>query len=144
LILGTAANAVGSRGELPLDDQEARQDQQGSRGGDGAMTVAIMHAVPARADHWNASTIYKDCTSAANTVPDLVCTSYLIGVIDGIAAAQINVLKGLLMYCPPRDLTTAQSHLIIIKYLEDHPEKMHLEGGEVAAAAFYDAFACCD
>jgi hypothetical protein len=70
------------------------------------------------------------------------CTSYIRGFIDGMVVGG-NVEELHLKCCPPKDgISVEQGRLIVEKYLKDHPEKLNLEAGYVAAFAFVEAFPC--
>ena len=44
--------------------------------------------------------------------------------------------------CVPREVTTDQLIRVVVRYLKDHPEKLHFDPAVVAHAAFKQAFPC--
>ena len=70
-----------------------------------------------------------------------VCLSYAMGVIDSMeAAVKDNLLEPL--FCMPPAVTNDQIEDIVVKYVENHPEKRHLKGAAIVQAAMVQAFPC--
>jgi len=64
------------------------------------------------------------------------CLGYVIGVMDSA------VLWADQPYCTPRGSTNNQATLVVIKYLKNNPEKLHMEAVEIVLLALLDAFPC--
>jgi hypothetical protein len=60
-----------------------------------------------------------------------VCMGYVQGVADAYADA-----------CPPEDVQAEQVIRVAVKYLNDHPEKLHLNRAALTKAALKQAFPC--
>lgn len=73
-------------------------------------------------------------------------SGYCLGLVHGIAeAARANEIAfhhqdfG----CPPRQgIETGQAARIVLKFLQDHPEKLHQPDSLIAIEAIRDAFPC--
>lgn len=70
-----------------------------------------------------------------------VCLSYAMGVIDSIDVA---VKKGLMapIFCVPSSVSDEQIEDVVVKFVEDHPEKRHLKGAAIIHAAITEGFPC--
>jgi hypothetical protein len=70
------------------------------------------------------------------------CSGYIDGFLDGHAlTAAIN--GGRKLYCLPlRGISAEQATRIFVKYLQDHPEKLHDSGRILVLIAFETAFPC--
>jgi len=85
--------------------------------------------------------------SQANTSTQ---TSACSGYIDGAIDAYSMVRSGLgydTKYpegniCVPENATTSQKVRLAIKFMEEHPEQLHLDGSELIIDAFLKAFPC--
>jgi hypothetical protein len=44
--------------------------------------------------------------------------------------------------CPPSNATVAQYARITVKYLEEHPEQLHMDGVNLSIMALQTAFPC--
>jgi Rap1a immunity proteins len=72
-------------------------------------------------------------------VRSIGCSGYLKGIIDSEAYMSSTVLKG---RCLPEDVTYGQAEAIFLKYLRDHPEKLHLHLPGLFLDAMKEAFPC--
>jgi hypothetical protein len=60
-----------------------------------------------------------------------------LGLGDGIGIA--NDKETL---CIPHEVTVAQIQLVVVKYMREHPEKLHQDAGVIAGDALISAFGC--
>jgi hypothetical protein len=56
-------------------------------------------------------------------------------MIEGISDASPKV-------CPPYESTYGQEFRIVTKYLQDHPEELHLKNSDLVEKALAKAFPC--
>jgi len=90
-----------------------------------------------------------------NTHPDLTeatkCVAYLDGMIQlnttyrslfETPNTNLANLGFLGLFCPPTCLDRSQIVRIVVKYLTEHPEKLHEEAIELSVIALKDAFPC--
>jgi Rap1a immunity proteins len=98
----------------------------------------------------NANALVEQCRSAAKPadpltateqIKQIACSVFISGVLDG---AQL-VAEGdphLFPICFPPGFTREQLVKIIVKYGDDHPEKLNNEGSYIIMAALMQAFPC--
>lgn len=74
------------------------------------------------------------------------CSGYIEGAIDAY-----NMVRSGLGYdtkypegniCIPADAAASRKVHILIKFMEEHPEQLHLDGSELVIDAFLKAFPC--
>lgn len=82
---------------------------------------------------------------------DSFSTGYCLGVIQGtwdalfVASARVAAIgqESLLKMCPPEEnISGDQAVRIVVKYLEDHPEELHIPLTYLVHRAFVAAFPC--
>jgi hypothetical protein len=70
-----------------------------------------------------------------------LCSGYVSGVHFGHSfTAVMYKLKS--SYCMPKDVTFDQTSLVVLKYLNEHPESLHLPAHELVLASLIRAFPC--
>lgn len=62
-------------------------------------------------------------------------SGYCVGSVQGISYASQSV-------CSTRGVTNAQLARVVVKFLEDHPEKLNLNQNELVVTALSRAFPC--
>lgn len=67
-------------------------------------------------------------------VDDANCSAYIEGVAD--------TLSGTGRTCPPQGVTLGQNVAIAVKYLKEHPARLHEHRTVLLAAALMEAFPC--
>jgi hypothetical protein len=71
------------------------------------------------------------------------CLEYIKGAIDAyISAGARNLMKPADSICMPQGFTGEQAVLIVLKYLDNHPENLHLDAGGLVWVAIHSSFAC--
>ncbi len=73
----------------------------------------------------------------------LYCHGYMASVYD---THNVWVEWGDLpqKFCSPDEVTQDQLRLVVVKYLEAHPAKLHLSGGSLVLNALMEAFPCTE
>jgi Rap1a immunity proteins len=62
---------------------------------------------------------------------------------DGVCEGTINGIAFSSPYlCPAKEVTKGQELRVVVKYLGDHPEKLHLSGLQLIHDALQQAFPC--
>jgi hypothetical protein len=79
---------------------------------------------------------YAELGGPAQAIDATWCLGYLTGIA--------NVLEALKRACPPDGVGGGQLALVVVKYLDDHPERRHLTPLEHVVPALTDAFPCPD
>jgi len=70
-----------------------------------------------------------------NTFENGYNTGYCMGLVTGIA-------DGLRVMCVPDDVTYTQMERVVFKYLNDHPNQLHLWESLLVTQALVQAFPC--
>ena len=65
------------------------------------------------------------------------CRAFVAGVISTIF--EFNVKTSI---CQPDGVTRSQNADVFVKYLNNHPDELHLSGAELVVRALSDAFPC--
>jgi hypothetical protein len=68
--------------------------------------------------------------------PSPRCIAYVVGAVDGMWWGEPNLI------CLPQGVTQDQLAEVVAKYLEDHPERLHLGAPVLIADALQPAFPC--
>ncbi len=76
--------------------------------------------------------IAKGGSAAPGTEYDI---GYCVGLVQGVAYVSSS-------YCSPEEVTISQDVRIVVKYLEENPEKLHLHAARLAEDALTKAFPC--
>jgi hypothetical protein len=63
-----------------------------------------------------------------------LCAGLIIGFIDGSSLSA--------KYCIPKDVTNEQIRKVVRKYLDEHPEELHVWYGLLVSLAIGKAFPC--
>jgi hypothetical protein len=69
------------------------------------------------------------------------CDGYIAGALDAHTSVSRTLLKTTL-WCTPNTITYAQSILVVRKYLQEHPEKLHYSMVSILESAMTEAFPC--
>lgn len=108
-----------------------------------------------RASEDDGNSLLADCNSAIRALDNRVTPSRAealgigrcFGLIQGIK--DLNTLyrvkdEGSAFFCPPDEVTLGQAARIIIKYMRDNPNKLHMPDSILIIAALEDAYPCTD
>jgi hypothetical protein len=60
---------------------------------------------------------------------------FCIGLVTGVSSTSPHV-------CPAEGVTTGQEKRVVLKYLQDHPEELHLDDALLVERALTKAFPC--
>jgi hypothetical protein len=96
-------------------------------------TCTRVNSVTRRADNfdeWASDQIHTSMAFAA-------CFGFIEAVQQMGSLGDENSL-----FCPPDGVTYGQSKRIVLKYLNDHPEELHLPSTFLVSEAFRGAFPC--
>ena len=63
---------------------------------------------------------------------------FCMGIVEGLMWS----LPGWGVVCLPKGVTTEQGLKVLVKYMDDHSEALHLEAVELADKAFVKAWPC--
>lgn len=79
--------------------------------------------------------------SSADSSKAGICVGYIQGARDMHDVYQF-ASKATPLFCIPSQVPNGQLVRILLKYLQSHPEKLHLNGGFLCSLAFVEAFPC--
>ncbi len=65
---------------------------------------------------------------------------HCLGLIEGYL--QVSPIPNLPTHCVPAGVTYEQTAKVVVKYLDQHPEKLHLAAVLLISQATHDAFPC--
>jgi hypothetical protein len=74
----------------------------------------------------------KYLKKTCNARPAGYCTGFVVGAYVVTAEP----------FCNPPNITNKELVAIVTKYLNDHPENLHMDDGRLVVDAFIDAFPC--
>lgn len=78
--------------------------------------------------------------------PDFVSIAFCFGMMQGITnlnSVYQAILSEEALFCGPEDgINNIQATRIVVKYLKDNPQALHLPEVVLATAAFIDAYPC--
>lgn len=106
--------------------------------------ICLIAAAPSVASTTvDGNSLLKECQKAVKLADDgdvkyadvsdiASCT----GFIHGLMAVPNTI------FCIPVNVSTNQGIRVLVKYLQEHPEDLHLAKGKLALNAFADAFPC--
>ena len=110
-----------------------------------ARTTAPQEAARKQRD-WRLSpldgdSLTKDCGSKNDTLV-ILCTGYLVGAVDMLDSLEVSTASVPEVTCVPNEVRGEQMAKVIIKYGNDHPEDLHLQGTAFTLKAFRSAWPC--
>jgi hypothetical protein len=106
--------------------------------------AALMVATPAYSgDEFNGSKLYRLCTSSPASIEYTFCSGYAFGFLYGYISAEINASPNNTSLCKFRSgIDVTQAHLIVEKYMREHPEQLNKPADFVAELAFREVYGC--
>lgn len=102
----------------------------------------VLAAGQAHAEFMNGQKLMESCSAPEDSFLYGVCWSYVLGVQDAhhdLAATNLLLRP---LYCEDANVTAGQRRLIVKKYLQENPEKLHFSAGGLVISAFIEAFPC--
>ena len=97
------------------------------------------------------NTLLNDCTAAVRladgdevTPPENLDAIYCLGMIQGISLAdEIHGAAGhQRFFCPPQEAQTRQLVRVVVKWLNEHPKRLHEIDGVLIVLALSRGFPC--
>jgi len=122
-----------------------------------AVLTMLVAAVPAMAVKRTGNDLLIDCSNLIKTESTealskekLLGVGYCIGLIDGLvtfnyvyeAVLEREGSSNMVQMCLPERISTRKSAEIIVKYLQDNPDRLHNSGQALAAQALVTAYPC--
>jgi hypothetical protein len=103
--------------------------------------LLVLGCIGAHAGFDTGNRLYEDCRSG-NYFNRGYCGGYVTGIVDTIEALQARGVLPASALCIPAESTKGQLTDVVLKYLEQNPERRHLEAGSLVPEALSHAFPC--
>jgi hypothetical protein len=100
-----------------------------------AIQIAV---IPAIAEDHSAGSHWMQVCRGDDANLQLIC----VGFISGVTEVQRRQPASADQYCLPPSITIGQEKAIIVKFMEDHPQKLHLPFIQLLLDALHEAFPC--
>ena len=84
------------------------------------------------------NTLYQLCKSEDKR-NNALCEGYIAGINDAMSSGYLNKY---FQVCLPEGVSTTQLRLILIKYMEQIPQKLHYVAEGIVAEALGNTFSC--
>jgi len=92
---------------------------------------------------WTGNDLLQFCDDEADGSTFNLCRGFINGAYDGHNVVS-TIYKQDHVFCPPKNVTVGQIAKVVVKHLENHPEKLHEMAVGAVYAALYLAFPCED
>ena len=92
------------------------------------ITAAILAASLTTTAHGSGNDLQKSCK--------IEPYGYCLGFVAGVYAATSEP------FCNPPSVKDRELRSIVVKYMNDHPEKLHMDQAELVVEAYKAAFPC--
>lgn len=102
--------------------------------------LAITSFSGAQAD-FTGNDLLQRCGSEALS-DQTFCLGYIAGVLDSYRDLNGTLEPGAGIFCEPSGSTGRQYAAVIVKYLNENPERLHARGSYLALTAMTKAFPC--
>ena len=104
-----------------------------------AVLIALINVstYPAMASHVTGNELLEFCESK-NLAEWGFCSGFVWGAADGHQLTSDESVS----FCSPEDATSDQMGRVVVKYLRDHPEKLHEYAVLLVAVALIEAWPC--
>lgn len=90
-------------------------------------------------------TLDDNVTKEKNIYNGYMLYGYCLGILQAVADTNSSLFEemGKRLFCfPSNGIKNKQSVKIVVKYLEEHPEKLHLHNTDLVISAYREAFPC--
>ena len=114
----------------------------------GMVLIGLLLAGNAFAD---GNRLLEQCTNAVNYADGArkidyeklgFCLGFMQGLTNMNQLYEVSLDRKNVLFCTPREVTNGQLARVVVKYLKEHPEDLHLHEATLAIAAFVEAFPC--
>ena len=105
-----------------------------------ALTLFIISGVQASSSEafLRANQLYSLCSSEVK-LDNAVCEGYIIGVNDSVFSGH---LSNIFQVCYPAGISIEQLRLVLVKYMETVPEKLHFVAEGIVVEGLATVFQC--
>jgi hypothetical protein len=119
---------------------------EGTRGTDmrmiiAALVIAFGVSGGVKAGRFDGNTLQEWCTSSDRWGMG-ACRGYIAGARDMLLDWKNNITENWSVVCEPEGVTAGQAAAVVIKWLNEHPEKRHEGAQMLVFMALNEAFPC--
>ena len=117
-----------------------------------ACAVALMGLLLAGNAFGDGNKLLTQCENAlsinegeAAKVDSIARAGFCLGMMQGMTSMNgyyQTLLGKKALFCLPEGVTNGQAARVVVKYLKEHPEKLHEHESSLALWAFVEAFPC--
>lgn len=115
------------------------------------VAIALVSCFPAQAQRQTGNELLQECQMIGRSAEAALTTGEMFqgGVCAGYIAASMDYtrtlfLMGARLACLPQGTTIGQAVRVVVKYLEEHPERLHEGKPVLVSSALGAAFPCSD
>lgn len=83
----------------------------------------------------------EHCSSGENEFFEGVCVGYIVSVLD-VQTTLVSWSDMKPNICLPRGVSPLQIKQVVVKYMDNHPQDLHLLAASLALNALKEAFPC--
>ncbi len=105
------------------------------------LLFAFLRPVFAAPDFDSGNYMFPRCKALVEGKPLQVWEGQCGGVVDTLVWVGSSLPRGG-RFCPPRGIPPEQAHRVVVRWLETHPEKLHLRFLGLAVQALMEAWPC--
>lgn len=106
-----------------------------------AVMLLLSTQSQASSGYYNGGRLLKECKSDSALAIN-VCLGYIVGMADYEDQLQDWSILDEPIFCTPDGVTVGQLKKVVIKYLDERPERLHLTASSLTANALRTAFPC--
>ncbi len=111
-----------------------------------SIVVLFFLTISISAQAFSGNNLAKYCQSGGKEDPlnshSSLCFGLLDGFINGLEYGFLISEKKTKLFCKPKNIPPQQIMKIMNKYLDEHPEDLHYEFGQILIEALIEAFPC--
>ena len=105
------------------------------------LAVMLLLSAQSQAAYYSGGDLLQKCESDSAAMYN-ACAGYIMG-IDDYQGTLVNwSLLDEPYFCTPDSAKMSQLVKVVTKYLNEHPEKLHLDAGSLVANALNEPFPC--
>ena len=107
----------------------------------GLAVMLLLQSAQSQAAYNDGNTLLRECESDSAAMYN-ACAGYIIGIHDYQDSLVFSSLLDEPYFCAPDSAKMSQLVKVVTKYLNEHPEKLHLDAGSLVANALNEPFPC--
>jgi len=105
------------------------------------LAMMMLLSAQSQAGYYSGSDLLQRCESDSNAAYN-TCVGYIVGMVDYQEALVFWSNLDEPVFCEPMDAKSGQLVKVVTKYLNEHPENLHLSASGEVTNALVTAFPC--